>query len=292
MRKHLLCYASLLLACIGGFKTTHAQSTHTLLWKISGKNLQKPSYLYGTMHILCADDANLSDNLKKVIADCDEVYFEIDLSNISAMMGSMKYMRMQNDQKLSNLLNDSDYAKVKTYFSAHVSLPFSILEQFKPMLISSLIEEEGLGCKTTDGMELMIMKELHPYKKPVKGLETVEFQAGLFDSIPYDQQAKDLLNYIDSADEYKKMTIQLAAVYKDQDLDRLDELSRKGDLGLSNYMDLLLYNRNRKWANNLDTLLPGKSLLIAVGAAHLPGTKGVINLLREKGYTVTPVKNN
>jgi uncharacterized protein len=60
---------------------------------------------------------------------------------------------------------------------------------------------------------------------------------------------------------------------------------------MSGYMDLLLYNRNRKWARELDTLLPGKSLLIAVGAAHLPGKDGVIELLRREGYTVDPIKN-
>jgi hypothetical protein len=166
-----------------------------------------------------------------------------------------------------------------------------MLERFKPMLVSSLIEEASLDCKTTDGMELLIMKELHPYNKPVKGLETVEFQAGLFDSIPYEQQAKDLVNYVDSSEEYKKMTQELAEVYKQQDLDRIDSLSRKGDPGMNNYMDLLLYDRNRKWAKMLTGLLPGRSLLVAVGAAHLPGENGVIDLLRRQGYTLTPIKN-
>lgn len=268
------------------------KTPHTLLWRISGKGLARPSYLFGTMHILCADDASLSDSLKKVIADCDQVYFEIDLSDMNALMSSMKYMQMSDSKKLSDLLTEQDYAKVKAYFGQHAAmLPFGMLERFKPMLISSLIEEESLSCKATDGMEMMIMKEMHQYHKPVKGLETVEFQAGLFDSIPYDKQAKDLVNYIDSVDEYKKMTLELATVYKQQDLDQIDELSRKGDPGLNGYMDLLLYDRNRKWAKTLDTLLPGKSLLIAVGAAHLPGKDGVIDLLRKKGYTLDPVKN-
>jgi uncharacterized protein YbaP (TraB family) len=266
--------------------------THTLLWKISGKGLTKPSYLFGTMHVLCADDALLSDNLKGVIASCDEVYFEIKLDDMNDLMGSMKYMRMNDSKKLSDLLNMDEYQKVKGYFSRHASmLPFGMLERFKPMLISSLIEEEGLACKATNGMELMIMKELHAYNKPVRGLETVEFQAGLFDSIPYEKQAKELVNYIDSADEYKKMTLELAEVYKKQDLEQIDKLSQQGDPGMNGYMDLLLYDRNRKWAKMLVPLLPGKSLLIAVGAAHLPGEEGVISLLRRAGYTLSPVKN-
>ena len=286
-KKSLSLSAGLLSFCL-----VFSQTTHTLLWEVSGNGLAKPSYLFGTMHVLCADDASLSDSMKAVIAHCDEVYFEINLSDMGAMMNAMKYMRMNDSKKLSDLLDSTSYQKVKAYFAKHAGLlPFGMLERFKPLLISSLIEEQNLACKTTDGMEMMIMKELGPYKKPVNGLETVEFQAGLFDSIPYEQQAKDLLNYIDSAEEYRKMTLELSEVYKKQDLDQIDVLSTKGDPGMSGYMDLLLYDRNRRWAKNLESLLPAKSLLVAVGAAHLPGENGVINLLRKKGYTLRPVKN-
>ncbi len=286
-KKSLLLAAALLTASL-----TFSQTPHTLLWRISGKGITRPSYLFGTMHVLCASDARLTDSLKAAITACDEVYFEINLSDMSDMLNSIKYMRMNDSKKLSDLLKPDEYARVKDYFTKHSSLlPFSMLERFKPMLISGLIEEQGLDCQTTDGMELMIMQELRNKKKPVNGLETAEFQAGLFDSIPYEQQAKELVNYIDSADENKKATRQLAELYIHQDLDSIGLLSDKDDPGMSGYMDLLLYNRNRKWAKELDTLLPGKSLLITVGAAHLPGKEGVIELLRRTGYTVDPVKN-
>jgi uncharacterized protein YbaP (TraB family) len=99
------------------------------------------------------------------------------------------------------------------------------------------------------------------------------------------------VNYIDSSEENKEMTQRLVQLYNRQDLDGIDELSKKEDGGMSGYMDLLLYARNRKWAKNLDSLLGKRSLLIAVGAAHLPGSGGVIELLRKAGYTVEPVKN-
>jgi len=284
--KHSILLSAGLLSASLGF----SQTPHTLLWQISGKGLAKPSYLFGTMHVLCAEDARLSDSLRSVIAHCDEVYFEINLSDMSGMLGALKYMRMNDSKKLSDLLPPKDYERVKAYFTQHPPmLPFGMLERFKPMLVSALIEEASLGCKTTDGMELMIMKELQ--NKPINGLETVAFQAGLFDSIPYEQQAKDLVNYVDSSEDYRKMTMELATVYKEQDLERLDSLSRKSDAGMNSYMDILLYGRNRKWASYLTTVLPGKSLLIAVGAAHLPGENGVIDLLRKQGYTLTPVKN-
>jgi uncharacterized protein YbaP (TraB family) len=270
-------------------KTT-TKLQNTLLWRISGKGLTKSSYLFGTMHILCADDAKLNDSLKEAIKNCDEVYFEINLGDMKAMMNSMKYMRMNDNKKLSDILSDTDYARVKSYFQTHATmLPFGMLERFKPLFISSMIEEGDLDCKTTNGMEMVIMQELHQWNKKINGLETAEFQAGLFDSIPYEKQARDLLNYIDSSADYKKMTDTLVLAYKQQDLSKIDELSSKEDPSMSGYMDLLLYGRNRKWVKNMKTLLPEKSLVFAVGAGHLPGEQGVINLLRKMGYTLSPV---
>ena len=291
MKRALLFSLGLLSAGLV-FSQNEIKLEHTLLWKITGKGLPQPSYLFGTMHILCADDARLSDSLKTVIKNCDEIYFEIKIDDIMGMLKSLQSLQMQDSKKLSDLLNKDDYAKVKDYFEKHsVMLPFSMLERFKPMLVSSLIEENDLDCQTTNGMELVIMKESKEQKKEINGLETAEFQAGLFDSIPYENQAHDLVNYIDSLQEYKKMTRELAQVYLKQDLGKIDELTRNGDPSVGNYLDLLLYGRNRKWVNSLNSLMSQKSLLIAVGAGHLPGEQGLINLLRKQGYVVVPVKN-
>ena len=78
--------------------------------------------------------------------------------------------------------------------------------------------------------------------------------------------------------------------YKAQDIEKLGEYVKEDDGGLANYEDILIYNRNRNWVTKLKTLMPEKSLLIAVGAGHLAGEKGVIKLLRKEGYTVRPVK--
>ncbi|HTR30729.1 MAG TPA: TraB/GumN family protein [Puia sp.] len=287
MKRYLLLAGALLTASV-----TFSQTPHTLLWRISGKAITRPSYLFGTMHILCADDATLTDSLQHVIRTVDEVYFEIDLSDMTGMIKAFEFMKMNNGKTLEDLLKPADYARVKAYFSSHPSmLPFSMLERFKPMLISGLIEEQSLGCATTDGMEMQIMKAVHQldHHTPIAGLETAAFQASLFDSIPYTKQAKELVDYLDSADQNKEMSQQLAKLYSNQDLDGIQALSDKDDPGMNEYMDLLLYDRNRKWAGLLDTLLPHKSLLIAVGAGHLPGGQGVIELLRKKGYTVEPV---
>ncbi len=268
---------------------------NTLLWKISGNGLAKPSYLFGTIHMLCKDDAVLSDSLKSIIKNVKEVYFEVDLDNMFEMLGVIGKMKMRDDTTLQDLLSVADYEKVKNYFETKGSmLPFSMLETYKPMLAASTLQQGGLPCETTAMMEQVIMQEAKQHNKSIKGLESMGYQASVLDSIPYKLQAEQLVSYIDNAmkggDEDKELNEMLDA-YKSQDLKKLEELLMKSDPSIANYTDVLLFNRNRNWVEKLKELLPEKSLLIAVGAGHLPGKDGCINLLRRQGYKVTPVKN-
>ena len=277
-------------------KTTSAKKApgleNTLLWEISGNGLEKPSYLFGTMHLLCADDAKLSVNLKKAIREADRIYFEIDMDDMSQMIGALKFARMNDNTKLSDLLTKEEYARVKEYFEKNKSiLPFSMMERLKPYMLTSLIGETGMECEKTNGMEMIIMQEANKYDKEIKGLETAEYQASLFDSIPYEKQAKELLNYIDSLDFHKNSTSELVKVYREQDLKKMEALTVKSEGGIGEYLDLLVYNRNRRWLEELKTILSEKPTLVAVGAGHLPGESGMINLLRKAGYTVKPLKN-
>jgi uncharacterized protein len=138
----------------------------------------------------------------------------------------------------------------------------------------------------------LIMEESKKNGIKIKGMETMEYQMSIFDSIPYGFQAKQLVKMIEDGKndetEMKKMT----EAYRSQQLDKMEEMTKKEDMGIGNFTDLLLYNRNANWAKKLEELLTDRSLVIAVGAGHLPGDKGVINLLRKAGYKVEPVKNN
>lgn len=271
------------------------KENNTLLWKISGNGLEKPSYLFGTIHLLCKEDALLSDNMKKAISDCDEVYFEVDMDNIFEMFGAMDKMKMRNDTTLQELLSEEDYQKVKDYFETKSTmLPFSMLETYKPMLAASTIEEGSMPCDNTTMMEQVIMALAKDQKKKIKGLETMAYQASVLDSIPYKLQAEQLVAFINKSnngEENDSEMNEMFEAYKKQDLQKLESLLISTDAGIAGFTDVLLYNRNKNWVEKLGSLLSKKSLMIAVGAGHLPGKKGVINLLREKGYTLTPVEN-
>ena len=265
---------------------------NTLLWEISGNHLSQPSYLFGTMHLLCAADAQLSDSLRRAIADVKQVYFEIDLDNMMETLGALRYLNMNNNTKLSDLLTEEEYERVKDYFKKNKTmLPLTMMERLKPYFITSLITESKFPCAEKDGMEQVIMKEAKKDSKPINGLETVQFQAGVFDSIPYKRQAKDLLKMIDSAGVAGDSSdAKLVEVYRKQDLNKMQEMTAEEE-AMGEYLDLLLYNRNANWAKKMPPIMRDAPALFAVGAGHLGGEKGVINLLRKAGFTLRPMKH-
>lgn len=276
-------------------KNAEPAVNNTLLWKVEGNGLQKPSYIFGTIHLLCKDDAVLSDSMKQVIQAADLVYFELDMDNLFEMMGGLTKLKMKGDTTLKDLLTAADYEKVKEYFEKKKTiLPFSVLETYKPIMASSLLSEGTMPCDGATSMEQVIMMNAKSKGKKIKGIETMAEQAGFLDRIPYSFQAAELVKYIDSAGSQngdEKMMSALFEAYRSQDLQKLESLMADTDAGLSSFSDILLYDRNANWAAKLKTLMGEKTLLIAVGAGHLPGEKGLLNLLKNAGYTVTPVEN-
>ena len=283
-----------------GFVAGNAQSgkprllEKSLLWEISGNGLAKPSYLYGTIHMICKDDAALGDSLVAAIERSDRVYFEIDMDNLMEMLTALKDFKMKNDTTLADLLSKEDYEKVKEYMeSKSTLLPFSKLETYKPMLASSLLMESGIGCEESVAMEQLILEVAKKNKKRVEGLETMAYQASIFDSIPYKLQAEQLLKYVNDGGNQPgadKQFEEMIEAYKAQDIEKLGQFVSTDDGGLGDYEDILIYHRNNNWVQKLKTIMQGKSLTIAVGAGHLAGEKGVIKLLRKEGYTVRPIK--
>jgi hypothetical protein len=264
----------------------------TLLWEISGKGLKETSYLYGTMHIICEDDIKMSEGLKQAIMNSKQVFFEIDMDDMEEMMGVLKYARMNNGLKISDLVSAEEYIRIEQFFKANKSpLPLGMMSRFKPYFITAMISESLMTCEKKSSVEQIIMSEARQQEKTVSGLETVAFQSSLFDSIPYEKQAKDLVTYVDSIDSYKKVTLEMADIYQRQDINSMDSLLIKSDPGLEQYMGILLYDRNKRWAEQIPEHAHAMSTLFAVGAGHLGGDKGVINLLRQQGFTVKPLKN-
>jgi uncharacterized protein len=296
MRKPLnfLACLSMLFSCQAQQKQVSLpanKDNNSLLWEISGKGLKQHSYLFGTFHLMCRGDIHFSDQLKTAVANASEVYLELDMDDPAILLGGMMMMNMKNGKKLKDLYTAEEYEKVSSFFKDSLHMPINMMEGIKPYFLVAMMYPKMMPCKTASGVEEELMKIAKQNKKDIKGLETLEFQAAVFDTIPYEQQAKELLKSIDSLPAYTLYFDSMMQVYKNQQLDKMEALFNNEEFGMDQYQDLLLDSRNKNWVNQLKTLMTKGSLLVAVGAGHLVGEKGLIALLKKEGYTVTPVLN-
>lgn len=264
---------------------------NSLLWQVSGKGLKQNSYLFGTFHLMCKEDIHFSEQLKTAIANVAAVYMELDMDDPSMLLGGLMMMKMKDGKKLKDLLSSPQYEKVNAFFKDTLQMPLAFMETIKPYFLIAMMYPEMMPCKTTSGIEEELVKLTKQQNKEIKGLETMAFQAAVFDSIPYETQAKELLKSIDSFAAYKTYFDTMLAVYKNQQLNQIESLFNDKNFSMEDYQDVLLDNRNKNWATQLKKIMKEKGVFVAVGAGHLPGKNGLIALLRKQGYKVKPLMN-
>lgn len=264
---------------------------NTLLWEISGNGLKKPSYLFGTFHLLCREDIHFSGQLKKALASADEVYFEMDLDDPSNTLGGLLFINMRKGLTLSDLYSEADYRRLETFFKDSLGRSLSGMKRMKPSVIEAVLYPKLMPCSSLSGIDMELLNLAQQAKKEVKGFETIAEQGAVFDSIPYETQAKGLLNTIDSFNIYRNMFDSLLVVYKNQQMNEIEKMMSKTESGLGESRYIMLDKRNINWVGQLKKILPEKSVFIAVGAGHLSGKNGVIELLEKEGYSVRPLLN-
>jgi uncharacterized protein len=267
------------------------KNDNSLLWEVSGNGLTQSSYLFGTFHLMCKNDIHFSSQLTAAINRAEKMYMEMDMDDPATMLGGLLVMNMKDGKTLQQLYTDEEYKRVKTYFTDSLHTPIALIQSMKPFFLEALLYPKMMPCKTISGVEEELMKIAKLQKKEIKGLETMEFQASVFDSIPYEEQAKELLKSIDSMASGKKDFDTMMNVYKSQRLMEIEKLFNKTELGLQEHQDLLLNNRNKNWTDKLKNIMKATPVFVAVGAGHLVGKEGLIALLRKQGYTVRPLMN-
>lgn len=264
---------------------------NSLLWEISGKDLKKPTYIFGTFHMMCKDDIHFSETLKKAFSGADKVYFEMDLDDLSNTLGGLLFMNMKDGKTLKDLYTPDEYEKVETYFKDSLKTPLSLVQRMKPLFLQAMMYPKLMPCKNMSGIEQELMVLAKDQKKEILGFEDIAFQSSVFDSIPYDVQAKELLKGIDSLHSYADEFNEMLNVYKTQRVMEIEKLFTESDFTMGAGQEILLDNRNKNWVKQLKEIMPKNGVFVAVGAGHLPGKYGVLNLLREEGYIVRPLMN-
>lgn len=273
----------------------------TLLWELRGKGIRKPSYIFGTIHMISEKDFLMTETTTASLKKTKKLVMEIDLSQMMATSMKMLSMApMQDNKKLKDLLSEEDYNIVKTFFTEEAEnpelkmMPFEMIENWKPMLLQSFLYKDMIeGPVKAYEMEFLTLGQSNDME--FGGLETIEDQIGVFEKIPYTEQAEALVEMIKDMkagkntgqNEFEK----LVKVYKLQDIDGMVEMSgeQMEEMG-EEAADALLNNRNENWIPLILDMAKEGPTFFAVGAAHLGGESGVIRLLMKEGYTLIPVK--
>jgi uncharacterized protein YbaP (TraB family) len=267
---------------------TYAQNKNkdnALLWKIEGNGLQKPSYLFGTVHMLCEDKFQMPTKVKSAIDQTEQSYLEINLAAPDLAAQSQKYMK--SSQPLSTKISASDYKTVDSVVNAKLKVNLKQLENIKPMVIVASVFQASFTCKVMS-FESEIIKQTKASNKTIEGLSTIEEQYSFLDKI-FD--AKDMATYLKANNdvEMNKIFKTIYDAYMVEDISTIDKLML--DFSTTNpegYRQLLPV-RNHLWADRMPTIMKNKSTFFGIGCGHLLGKEGVISLLRAKGYKVTPV---
>jgi uncharacterized protein len=272
-----------------------APTQKSLLWKIEGNGLKKPSFLFGTIHIIAKSELNLRPAVDAALQQSKYIVFEIDMkemTNIKAQFSLLSKAFMPAGTTLRTLLSPEDYAYVRTHMD-NTGLPANMIEKMKPLFLSTLMgqgkDDEGQK-EPTSSVEMVLWKKAKKLKIPSSGLETTELQLGLFDKIPYKQQAEMLVESLRASQNSEGSAGaemgQLSAIYNAEDIQAMQEMMDDESMGMKGFEDILLYDRNANWIKPMRAIMENQPAFFAVGAGHLGGEKGVIALLRKAGYKV------
>ena len=272
-----------------------------ILYKVSGNGAKGDSYIMGTHHLAPISILDSLESFNSAINSVDAVYGEIEQSEMNSPQTQQKMMiraMAPADSTLSNLFTKEQYDSidnvVKKYSGGQAAL--NMLEPMIPTLVNQqlaiLINMQIIpNFNPMQPLDTYVQAIGTQAGKEIKGFESVDFQLDILFGDAISKQAEDLLETVRKEDKLKSFSVELYNAYMTQDIEKLQRLMTDPDLGLkATDVAKMLTNRNENWVNQLKTILPQKTVFVCVGAGHLPGDKGVLSLLREAGYTVTPIK--
>ena len=301
MKKIFLC----LILAIVSTVVCNAQ----LLYKISHKNLEKPSYIVGTYHLAPATFIDSIPGAKAALEAVDVVCGEVVMSEMESRESQKKVqaaIMLPDGKSLTDVFTADEMQRLNAYMDKLLGMNLdnpilkSQMGKMTPMALSTQLQLVQY-MKLTPNFNPMKLIDAHFQNvakkagKSVAGLETVDFQIEiLYKGTTIERQKQQLLCMVDNDEYYALQMKELSAAFFAQDMQALLDVTEEK---MGNQCDTtpqeeeaLIYGRNAAWAGKMPAMMGEASTLFVVGAAHLPGEKGVLELLKAKGYTVEAVK--
>lgn len=261
---------------------------NSTLWKIEGNGLENPSYLFGTIHITC--DATLDDDVKNALGVTSQLVLEIDMDDPNMMAQMMGGMYMKDGKTIQDLVSEEEFKIIDAMLIKGAGMSLTTVQTMKPFFIISMLYPKLLDCPM-QSFEQELVEITKAQNEEIFGLETIAAQMQVFEDIPYEDQVADLIRTAKDDLAYDKATFsKMLELYRDEDITAmLGMMDDENNVSVSKHQDKLLNDRNKNWISKIIEYAKDQPTFFGVGAGHLAGEFGVINLLREAGYEVSAI---
>lgn len=289
---------------------TVAGANAQLLYKISGKDLTAPSYIIGTHHLANVGFVNKIAGVKDALTSTEQVYGEVrwdDMTNPDSLKVVQAAMMLPDGQSLKTVLSAEQYKKLDAVITQMMGVGLSNpqvgaqMGKMSPAALSTQLQvlmfmQKHMGeYDPSSTFDQYFQAQAKHNNEPVGGLETLAFQTDLlYKGSDMKRQVEQLMCLLDNQEFYEQMMESMTDAFYAQDLDALKAAMDKklGGTCDSTPEELaqLIDNRNADWAKKMPAIMAAKPTFFVVGAGHLPGAKGVLQLLKDAGYTVEAVK--
>ncbi|GAB3199149.1 uncharacterized protein YbaP (TraB family) [Pontibacter aydingkolensis] len=262
----------------------------TLIWEVSGNGLKSPSYVFGTIHALCPEEFVVPELVKKRLQETEQLSLEVDMDAPNFMAELMQSATLPAGKTLSTMLKPEDYNLLAQHLANTMQLDLKMFDNMKPFMLQSLLLSQLTECKAVS-YEQRLIEMAHAQGKEVIGVETIREQLAAMDRLPQQMQTDMLVKTVKDMSAARASYLEMVKLYLAQDLDGLTDITKE-DLTPEEYTlyeETFLVARNMRWIPVIEREAKAKPTFFAVGAGHLGGEQGVLELLRRKGYTVKPI---
>ena len=289
---------------------TSMTASAQLLYKISGNGLEKPSYIIGTHHLANVGFVNQINGVTEALTETDQVYGELvwdTMTNIDSLKAVQNAMTLPAGKTIKDYLTPDEFKRLDAFMVAKMGTGLS-----NPMVAAKMGNMTPMALVTQFQLLLFMTKHMGEFdpsstfdqyfqaqaKKnglPCGGLETLQKQINvLYTGKPMSRQVEELMCFIDNENFNSQMMEDLTSAFYAQNLETLKQVMDRKLGGKCDSTpeeeDMLINNRNADWVAKMPGIMTSKPTFFAVGAAHLPGDKGVLQLLRNAGYTIEGVR--
>lgn len=284
--RNTFCIVLLLIVCQTAF------GQNSILWEISGNDMSQPSYVMGTLKFIGEKEFYLPKEAVDKLKSC-RIFAIEDQVDHKAQLELNKAVHFPAGKSLKTEFSPADYEAVSNFFETEFTIPKAKFEKeyshLIPLALSINMTRMALGEKVKF-YDIELLKLAKKNKLETYSLEPIERESAAIQAFSMRDQETALMHSVNNFDKQKTEYKNLEDAYVRGDLDKVFEYSLHPTENNPVFIEEFYTKRNLEWLPKIEKMVKDKKSFIAVGVSHLEGEKGLLNLLKEKGFTVTPIK--